>query len=406
MTKLSDQRLKDMAEELPGDIGRRSDQRSRLLCIIEILKKYTDQEHGITISEIRKILKFRSKSGKSPSEPTVLQDLKAIAGNNIPGLQILKPAKGKNDGYKCIRAALSSEEARLLINITKSCKFITQDQCDILTDHLKGMVCQYQQDKICQEVHVEERKKSQFPDIFKAIDVASAALREGKKISFKYCYYDLNGTEQYLKNESNNCSKKDSYDFAETPIGIIYSFNNYYLETWSDIPYNGQHKLIRRLERMRDPKESILNATINKEISCLKRNIDTRIAERFDMMAGERCEIFLKVDSLYSNLIFNRFGYDHAFEHKISKKGAEVGYLRLTVQLSEAFYRWLFGASRGIKLVKPKSFMWATVNSWGDLPTSDRSEEELIGDYYKALNGYMTSLEKALNVCKETGNDS
>ena len=384
--------LQRMAEDLPDDIGDNTDARSRLLRIVEILKMHTDESRGLTAKQIGEILRYKSKSGAAPSEPTILKDLNILASSHIPDLQILKPTRGKNDGFKYIHSAISSEEARLLINVVKSCKFITQEQSDELCDHLGRLISKHQRDIIAKNVYIEEHRKSQSPNVFETVDIASKAIARGLQISFNYCYYDLDGKEKFLKNESNN-------RFTETPIGIIYSFNNYYLETWSDIPHNGKHILTRRIERMRNAEISFLEARENDYISKHKGEMGTHLAEKFDMMSGDSCEIFLEVDSLSSNLIFNRFGSDHCLEHILTKKdGSGVGYLRLTVQLSDTFYRWLFGVSDGIKIVKPGNDMWIREKSWNKLPTANRTREELLSDYKRAVEGYRNSLKKACEI--------
>lgn len=388
--------LKIMAEDLPSAIGKSSDSRSRLLCVLDILKTYTDENHGLTANQIREILKYRlDTDGSKPSEPTILKDLQILIGSHIQGLTIEKPPRGTNEGFKCTRASLSSPEARMLINIVKSCKYITQEQCVHLCSQLENMVSYYQQDQIAQDVYIEQRIRSGSPDVFRAVDEASYAIKANKKLAFKYCYYNLEGQEAFLQIDNTEW-------FVETPIAIIYSFNNYYLETWSDVPVNGSNVLVRRMERIREPQTSSLDAVQNQTIEQLQSTVKERTREKFDMMSGPRCEVFLKVSSYYSNMAFNRFGFDHCFEHITRQQdGQQFGYLRLTVQLSGTFYRWLFGANGGIKLVKPKSSIWATSGSWNNLATSSKPIEELIADYKKARSEYIEYVQNAIQIYEE-----
>lgn len=84
--------LKIMAEDLPSAIGKSSDSRSRLLCVLDILKTYTDENHGLTANQIREILKYRLGAGGSkPSEPTILKALQILIDCHIQGLTIENP---------------------------------------------------------------------------------------------------------------------------------------------------------------------------------------------------------------------------------------------------------------------------------------------------------------------------
>ena len=192
----------EMAEMLPGDIGVRDDARSRLLCTLGILMEYTDSENGLTASQIRDILAARSRSGKRPSEPSVLADIKALAENGAPSIEIERPSRGKSDGFRCTKAHLTSAQARLLINIVRTCKFITLDECRQLCEALESLVSVYQQDRIVGEVFVDERPRPSEPDVFHAADVAAQSIELGKKMGFGYCYYGLDGKEHMLPTPS------------------------------------------------------------------------------------------------------------------------------------------------------------------------------------------------------------
>ena len=106
---LTDDDLKSIAKGLPENIGKKSDARSRLLCVQELLRCATDENRGLTTSEIAKILSFRAKDGKLPSEPTVLEDVHSICENKPDGIQIEVPARGKGGGFRCVNANAAPE---------------------------------------------------------------------------------------------------------------------------------------------------------------------------------------------------------------------------------------------------------------------------------------------------------
>lgn len=383
----------EYAAMLPGNVGFDDDARSRLLCVFEILKSFTDREHGLTSAQIREILEARSTSGKKPSEPSVLSDIKAISENSYPAIEVETPSRGKNGGFKCSKVLISSAQARLLINIVRTCKFITDEECESLCEALESMVSIYEQDKIVEEVYIDERSRPQGQDVYKAAEVVSEAMKLGKKISFEYCFYGLDGKEHLVEKADG------STVFTETPISLVFSYGNYYLETWPEEQTDEEHRFHfdRRLDRMRNPRVSKEKADSSKEIHHLKKTTSRRMKQTVDMFGdGKTRNIILEVDSLATNAVFARFGYDAEFEHiSLGPNGRQKGYLWVQVQLSPTFFRWLFGMGEKVRIAKPKGPLWATSGSWKRF--SDVNYSDLLWDYNDAKKQYIESLRSIAN---------
>ncbi len=385
----------EMAEMLPGSLGMQDDARSRLLCTLGILMQYTDSDHGLTAAEIRDVLESRCESGKRPSEPSILADIKALSENGLPAIDIERPTRGKSDGFKCTKAFLTNAQTRLLINIVRTCKFITLDECRQLCEALESLVSVYQQDRIVGEVYVDERPRPSEPDIFQAADVATQSIELGRKMGFEYCYYGLDGKEHLLP------APDGGYEFRETPIALIFSNGNYYLETWPESPNEDlpRKHFSRRLDRIRNPRVLDADAERNKKIDALKRSVPRRISQTFDMYGDgtERC-LFLKVDALASNNVLARFGYACKFENiATDDAGNEYGYLLVAVQLSPTFYRWLCGFGSMVQVARPVNELWVRSGSWAKNPASKRSFESLVADFEAATQGYVRHLKEALS---------
>lgn len=387
--------IDEMAEMLPGSLGLQDDARSRLLCTLGILMQYTDSDHGLTATEIRDVLESRCESGKRPSEPSILADIKALSECGLPAIDIERPARGKSDGFKCAKAFLASAQVRLLVNIVRTCKFITLDECRQLCEALESLVSVYQQDRIVGEVFVDERPRPSEPNVFHAADVAAQSIELGKKMGFGYCYYGLDGKEHLLPAPGGGS------EFQETPIALIFSNGNYYLETWPESPNEDlpRKHFSRRLDRVRNPRVLDADAECNKDIDALKRSVPRRIGQTFDMYGdGTERHLFLKVNALASNNVLARFGHACKFENiATDDAGNEYGYLLVTVQLSPTFYRWLCGFGSMILIARPVNELWARGGSWAKHPASKRSFESLLEDYEVAKDGYVRHLKEALS---------
>ena len=388
--RLSDEELKIIAEDLPGEVGKSSDARSRLLCVQELLRFATDSKHGLTASEIAKILTFRAKDGKVPSEPTVLEDIHAIAQNAALGMKIEIPTRGKSEGFKCMKSLLSDVEIRMLQNVVRASKFITAKQSRTLSNSLDSLLSFYDQDKITKSVFVDRRKRESDPDVLDASQKISEALSKGKKLKFIYVNWNL-------KNKTWRFNTKGRSYICETPVNLVYSFDNYYVEMWCDEDEGHGHVSTRRLDRMRDVSVSEIDAVENEEIKKLRASIAQRTKQTFDMLGGDVAELFLEVAWNKANMIYNRFGNEHEFENIVlDDHGApEKGYLRIQVQLSPTFFRWIFGFQGGIKIVPPRGDLWNRSGSWGKLDTSNKSKQTLLQDYEKAISMYKKMLSRA-----------
>lgn len=386
--------IEEMAEMLPGSLGLQDDVRSRLLCVLGILMEFTDVDHGLTAAEIRDVLSCRSHSGKRPSEPSVLSDIRVLAESGLPAVAIQRPTRGKAGGFKCTKSFLTDAQIRLLINIVRTCKFITLDECRQLCEALEGLVSIYQQDRIVGEVFVDERPRPSEPDVYHAANVAAQSIELGKKIGFGYCYYGLDGKEHLLHTADGG------REFQETPIALIFSNGNYYLETWPESPNEDlpRKHFCRRLDRIRNPRILDIPADKNNEINALKRSVSRRISQTFDMFGdGVERHLFLKVNAIAANNVLTRFGHACKFENiSIAEDGLEYGYLLVSVQLSPTFYRWLCGFGSQIQIVQPLNELWARGGSWAKHPASKRPFPELIDDYKAAIDGYTAHLIESL----------
>ena len=386
---LTDEDLKIIAEDLPGDGGRSSDARSRLLCVQELMRFATDSNHGLTASEIAKILAYRSEDGKVPSEATVLEDIHAIETNGPVGIEIEVPTRGKSGGIRRVKSLLSDVEIRMLQNVVRASKFITAKQARTLNNSLDNLLSFHDQDKITKTVFVDRRQRATDPDVLDASQKISEALSRGKKLEFTYVNWNLNNRSFTLKRNGTD-------RICETPVNLIYSFDNYYVEMWSDTNEGHGHVSTRRLDRMRDVVVSEDDAVKNAEIEEMQATVEERTKQTFDMLGGDVAELFLEVSWDKANMIYNRFGKDYKFENVVNNEHGipTKGYLRIQVQLSATFFRWIFGFQGGIKIIPPKNSIWNRAGSWANLPTANKPASELRDDYEKAVTMYHEMLER------------
>ena len=360
--------------------------KSELLATLDIVRTLTDENHGLTAREIAQIIGLRT--GRAPTEGKILSDLKEIKANRPLGTEILVPGRGKNDGFRCAKSTLSPAQVRLLVNMARTCKFITAMERAALCTALYSLVSINDQDSIVGDVLIDRREASGNTEAFASADMVSRALREGRRIRFQYVAHALDGEEVPL------AAPDGPTLFEETPIRLIFSFGNYYLETWGRDCRGRDAKFNRRLDKMRGASLSPRKTQETRAVRELRRTAGERTSQVFDMWGdGITRILFLRVHREAAGYFRDRFGARARIAH-ISEDGT-TGYACITVQLSPTFFRWIFGMRSLIALEPPKSIEWLDP-FWDDMGARFDGYDSLVEDYHAAKSEYGQMLRDAI----------
>ena len=372
----------EMESFLPPQIGASGTNKSTMLLIAELLRTFTDGEHGLKTEDIQDVIQLRT--GKRPSQTKVLSDIHELAENQLFGTEIQIPKRGETKGFRCTKAFITSDQARLLINMVQTCKFVSLDQRRELCEALHGMVSYHQQDRIVESVYVDEREllPRSEQDVFEAANIAFQAIQHGKKVVFQYAQRGADGKEFLILHGAT---------YEENPIGLVYSFGNYYLETWKE---GRQKRYARRLDKIRNMRVSEADIVDIETIESLRSNTRNRIGQQFDMW-GDDTPRTLFFHAKYAGIgyAYDRFGTGIKF-HDVNRKKSS-GYFRADVQLGATFYRWLFGMHGLISVSRPKSVLWVE-QFRKDNPNGIKPFGELLLDCEAAYSGYRRMLSNAM----------
>lgn len=352
--------------------------KDQLLATLEVLRAQTDPRNGLSARRIAE--EVGRICGSVPSDAKVLDDAHAIARAKPFGMEIEFPERGRATGIRRTKGALSSAQARALINMARTCKFVSSTQRDELCEALGALVSESERGEIVRGVHVDERDLPSSPDAYLAADVASKAIKEGHMVRFDYATRLLDGTESL---GDGTC--------CEIPVALVFSFGRYYLETVAPGDLKGG-TLMRRLDKVRNPRPAG-RWKDDGTISELRRTVGERAATRVDMWgSGPRLTLFLRVKASHADYVYDRFGATVKFEH-VAKDGS-VGYVCIAVQASPTLCRWLFGMGEGIAAVKPKDHLWAS-QFWNGAPAAAKPFDALLADY----DEFRRAMESLLATC-------
>ena len=383
---ITDEKARELADLLPDGLSY-TDSRSRLLCLVEVLHALTDKEHKLSNADIRKVFAARFGEDACPAENTLNSDLRILRENGVLGLAVhTTPA-----GSWCENVQLPPNRVRLLLNAVQASRFLTTEQSYQLQEDLINLVSRHQEDGLLAEVFVDQRTRRGYEQVFETNDLITAAIRQGRKIEFEYTYSGFDGKPYPLAGDDGRMLR------VETPIGLVFSDNNYYLESYSEVPWrHGIRVMHSRVDRMYNVRVSREPADEGGEVEQARRTLRERMSQTVEMVDGPLRVVFLRVRADCTNVMFDKFGFGLKFGQYSGAVGTPQATAITCVEVGESFtfFRWLASAGDGIVLVRPENELELRSGPWPEhvkaIPLA-----RLTADYEAVLSGYLAFLGRA-----------
>lgn len=339
-----------------------------IINILDILKKYTDEDHRLSQKDIIEILK---------TEYNMTADRKAVRRNILDlidfGYEIEysesirmvpnKQTKELEESYIMSDFYLVRDftdgELRLLIDGLIFSKHIPYSQCKDLVNKLASLSNKYFESHI-KHIRTMPDNAPQNRQLFYTIEVLDEAINSSRQVEFTYCSYGLD------KKLHKRCREDGSVrTYIVNPYQIGAMNGRYYLICNHD-KYDDVSNY--RLDRITDIK--LLDSPVKpvRSIKGLEGGIDLprHMAEHIYMFTGESETVTFRMKKHLLNDVIDWFGADITFfdesEDEVSAK--------VTVN-HEAMRRWALQYSVHARILSP-----------GYL------REEVRADIEKALNNY------------------
>lgn len=355
--------------------------RSRILSVLDLLVRFTDERTGISASEIARVIGICSE--RPTSENAILKDLHQISESMPMGIRVAIPSHGENIGFRAINKPLSSEEAILISDVVGTSSFIGEAQKEAISSKVLVFSSDYDVDESIETVFVDRKAGKDTDMFFGVLHAVSRAIRMNEKVAFKKQVHLMNGP-----------TVKVGF-YEEDPVAIVFSFGRYYLESMhldeSGFPIPHFH----RLDDITDLVITGKPVSDRDKVEALRTRVVADTRQRVDMFgSGTARKLFLEVSGTHAKYVYERFGHDLKFCHiDESDERNVIGYACVSVMPSPTFYRWLFGMDGAVRLAKPKGKRW--VESFPNAVASDL--ESYIQDYEAASEGYKAALDAAIS---------
>lgn len=311
-------------------MAKSENQKLKLLYIIEILEKESDEEHPMqTQTLIERLAEFDIKAERK----AIYNDIECLCefGYDIIHLS------GKNGGYYMGSRRFSLPELKLLVDAVQSSKFITVKKSRELISKLSDMVSRYDSIHLNRQVDVFNRVKTMNESIYYNVDYLHRAMNNNCQITFKY--FDLNYKKEKVL-------RHDGKLYRVSPWSLCWDDENYYL-----ISYDEEFSAIRhfRVDKMTDIRES-KETRKGKEVFGEFDRADYS-KQVFGMFSGNPEPVILRCRKNLAHILFDRFGTD------LSVRSFDEEFFEVTVRVivSRPFFSWVFQFGGDITIASPSS---------------------------------------------------
>lgn len=310
-----------------------TNQKLKLLYLMQILQERTDESHGLTMQEIIDALKAYDVTAERKS---IYTDIELL---NQWGLDIVLEGTGRNSCYKVCGRRFELAELKLLVDAIQSSKFITEKKSNELIKKLESEVSKYDAKKLQRQVYVSGRIKTINESIYYNVDTIHNAITNNCKIKFQYFQWNTK-KEMELKHNGK------MYEIS--PWALTWDDENYYM-----VGYDSTQGIIKHYRVDKMIKISCVDD--KREGAEVFENFDiiTYSKKYFGMFAGEEEHVKLLMDNSLVGVVIDRFGKD------VRIIPADDNYFTVTVnvEVSKQFFGWVFALGNGAKILGPEKIV-------------------------------------------------
>lgn len=165
-------------------------QKATILCLYEVLKKYSDEEHIISTDKIREKLKIVYDIDME--RRAIYRNIDALRSMGID----IEGYTDNREGYYLIDREFEVSEVRLLCDAIAASDMVKEEQSKEIIKKLIQTQSIFQGRMFQKTVYVKQDKKSSSRNIFYNIDTLNVAINQGCKVSIKLLKYGLEGTKR------------------------------------------------------------------------------------------------------------------------------------------------------------------------------------------------------------------
>ncbi len=312
--------------------------------ILDILRKYTDEDHRLTQKDIIGILK--TEYDMTADRKSVKRNITSLMemGYEINFSEALRMFPNKDgileESYILSDFWLEREftegELRLLIDSLLFSKHIPYSQCKELIGKLEGLSSKYFRSHV-RFISTFQETAPKNKELFFTIEILDEAIAKGRQVAFTYNDY---GTDKKLHPRRSREYIVNPYQMAATN-GRYYLIGNY--DKYDDLANY-------RLDRITDIRLLDTPAKPVQQVDGMKNGLylPKHMSEHLYMFSGESVPVTFRMKKIILNDVIDWFGTDIAFSDETEDEVTA----RVTVNW-HAMRHWALQYCRHICILSP-----------------------------------------------------
>ncbi len=307
-----------------------NNQKLKLYYLSRIMIEKTDDEHMITMAEIKEALEAYNVTADRKS---LYDDLEAL---RVLGIDVVGEKVGRNYYYHVGSKQFEIAELKLLVDAIQSSKFITEKKSNQLIKKLTGMASVYEADQLKRQVVVQGRVKTMNESIYYFVDDVHRAIAENKQIRFEYMKWNV----------EKQMERHRASDHIVSPWALTWADENYYLIAYDDEAGSIKHFRVDKLKNIRILDERRTGREQFKEFNLARYSMMS-----FGMFGGEPVKVKIAFENDMVGVFIDRFGKDITVRPSGKKGWSETN---VDVALSDQFLGWIFALGPKVKILGPE----------------------------------------------------
>ena len=312
--------------------------------ILDILRKYTDEDHWLSQKDIIHILK--TEYDMAADRKSVKRNITSLMemGYEINFSEALRMFPNKDgvleESYILsdfwLEREFTDSELRLLIDSLLFSKHIPYSQCKDLVGKLEGLSNRYFQSRV-RFISTLPETAPRNKELFYTIEVLDEAIAKGKQVAFLYNGY---GTDKQLHPKRDREYIVNPYQMAATN-GRYYLIGNY--DKYDDLA-NYRLDRITGIHLLDTPAKPV------RQVDGIKNGLylPKHMAEHLYMFSGESVPVTFRMKKAILNDVIDWFGTEIAFFDETEDEVTA----RVTVNW-HAMRHWALQYCRHIRVLTP-----------------------------------------------------
>ena len=311
-------------------MSKSSNQKLKLLYVMQYLLRFSDEAHPITINQIIGYLSERDIPAERKSLYDDIEALKQF------GLDIIRVKKGSFCGYYVGSRDFELPELKLLVDSVQSSKFITQKKTLSLIGKIESLASVYEAQLLARQVFVKNRIKTMNESIYYNVDEIHTGIAQNRKIRFRYFDYTVSKERHF----------RHSGGFYEvSPFALTWDDENYYM-----VAYDSAAGIIKhfRVDKMVDI--DIFDEPRDGREAYEALDMAVYAKKVFGMFSGEEAHVQMRFESGLVGAVLDRLGRDVI----LIPDGDEHFLVSADVFVSPQFFAWILGFGSRAQITGPE----------------------------------------------------